>query len=52
MKENSYYPGLGHSIKDGPSGKFTAPTDQGACEIRYFSKRNGAMLAKRGSMVR
>ena len=52
MKENRYYVGSGHSTKDGPSGKFTAPTDLGAHEIRYFSGRNGAMLAKRVFMVR
>jgi hypothetical protein len=52
MGGNRYYIGSGHSTKDGPSGKFTAPTDPGAYEIRYFSKRNGAMLAKRVFMVR
>ena len=44
--------GSGHPTKNGPSGKFTAPTDQGVHEIRYFSRRNGAILATRVFIVR
>lgn len=44
--------GSGHPTKNGPSANFTAPTDQGTDEIRYFNRRNGAILAIRVFIVR
>jgi len=52
MAANKYYIGAGHLTKHGPTGKFTAPAKPGVYEIRYFSARNGAALAKRVIMVR
>lgn len=54
MEENKYYSASEHQhrVKDGASGKLTAPTDPGTYEIRYFSHRNGSVLAKRVFIVR
>lgn len=54
MEENEYYSSSDrqHYVKDGATGKLTAPTDPGTYEIRYFSHRNGSVLAKRVFLVR
>jgi len=54
MEETKYYSASDHQhrVKDGATGKLTAPTDPGTYEIRYFSRRNGSVLAKRVFLVR
>ena len=54
MEETKYYSASDHQhrVKDGATGKLTAPTDPGTYEIRYFSRRNGSVLAKRVFIVR
>lgn len=52
MPSEQYWVGRGHRTDKGASGSFTAPAEAGTYEIRYFSQRNGGMLAKRVLVVR
>lgn len=51
MAGNKYYLSNNHGCKDGSPARLTAPAKAGAYEIRYYSKENGAVLAKRTLIV-
>lgn len=52
MAENKYPLGRGHSVSKGSPAQLTVPAKPGSYEIRYFSKANGAVLARRALIVR
>ena len=53
LEESGYcYGARGQGISVGPTFKFTAPSDAGTYEIRYYSEKNGRMVAKRTIVVR
>jgi hypothetical protein len=47
-----YYGDRLRKVDVGSPARFTAPTESGPFEIRYYSKKNGRMVAKRTFVVR
>ena len=47
-----YYGERLRKVSGGSPAKFTAPTESGPFEVRYYSKKNGRMVAKRTFVVR
>lgn len=52
LKAQKYYRRGVHKTIDGPNARFTVPTEPGNYEIRYFSKMNSSVLARRAFVVR
>jgi Ca-activated chloride channel family protein len=52
LDDGRYFTRGGHRTADGPSGQLVAPTESGNYEIRYYSKTNGRVLARRTLVIR
>lgn len=52
MAHNEYFMSNNHGCKKGSPARLTAPAKPGAYEIRYYSKGNATVLAKRALLVR
>lgn len=51
MAKNEYWMGNNHACKNGSPAHLTAPAKPGPYEIRYYSKENATVLAKRTLLV-
>jgi hypothetical protein len=52
LEVQKYYSRGAHKTIDGPNARFTTPMEPGNYEIRYFSKINASVLARRAFVVR
>jgi len=52
LEVQKYYSRGAHKTTDGSNARFTAPTEPGNYEIRYFSNINSSVLARRVFVVR
>jgi Ca-activated chloride channel family protein len=51
MDKNKYWMSNNHACKNGSPARLTAPAKAGPHEIRYYSKANGTVVAKRTLLV-